>query len=358
MKKIFLTVGPSQLYPTVPGHIQTALAEQVYSLSHRSAAFSKFYETADKNLRELLHIPPTHHIFFTACALEGMERTIQNTVEQTSFHFVNGSFSREFYRIATDLKKHTILQEAPNGEGFDLASVIIPEETELVCMVNNETSTGVALPLDAIYALRKRYPQMLFAVDVVSSIPYVSLDFSLIDIALFSVQKGFGLPAGLGVLIVNDKALAKAEAMAEKGINIGSYHNFLKLREFEKKYQTRETPNVGAIYLLGKVAGDMLAYGQEKMREETEEKAQMLYAFFDKHEKYKPFVAEPFRSKTTIVIDAAGESAKIVESLAQQGIIVAQGYGKSKDQHIRIANFPAVSVAQTKQFLTMFQELP
>src|SRR6185369_12870969 len=268
MKKIFFTVGPSQLYPSVPTHIKTALKENIFSLSHRSKAFVAIYKEASDNLRKLLGIPTTHHVFFTSSALEGMERTIQNTVHKNSFHFVNGSFSREFWQIAVDLKKNAERADIPNGEGFDFPTVTIPKNTEVICIVQNETSTGVAIPMEHIYTVKKKHPSALIAIDVVSSIPYTTIDFSLIDIVLFSVQKGFGLPAGLGVLIVNDKALKKAALLEKKNVPIGSYHSFPKLFEFEQKFQTRETPNVSAIYLLEKVTKDMLTVGIDTIKKQ------------------------------------------------------------------------------------------
>lgn len=254
--------------------------------------------------------------------------------------------------IVFDLKKNALRFDAENGEGYDMAKVKIPAKTELICLIQNETSTGVAIPMEHIYQLKKRYPDKLLAVDVVSSIPYTTIDFSNIDILIFSVQKGFGLPAGLGVMIVNKKAIKKAEKLAKKNVNIGSFHNFLKQYEFEQKFQTRETPNVLGIYLLGKVAKDMLTFGIDTIKKQTEEKAQLLYNFFENHPIYKPYVADPFRSKTTIVIDVKGESKKIVGSLKKQGLIVAQGYGKRKDDHIRIANFPSLSKKQVQTLLT------
>jgi phosphoserine aminotransferase len=123
MKKIYFTVGPSALYPTVPKHIAQAVKTAIPSLSHRSEAFKTIFKDTVDNLRELLAIPQTHHIYFTTSALEAMERTIQNTVYKHSFHFVNGSFSREFYQIATDLGKKTVRSDAPNGKSFDFDSV-------------------------------------------------------------------------------------------------------------------------------------------------------------------------------------------------------------------------------------------
>lgn len=350
---VYFTVGPSQLYSTVPQHIAHAVKTGIPSLSHRSEEFKKMNKNTQTNLRELLSIPDTHHIFYTGSALEAMERVVQNTVEKYVLHFVNGSFSREFYQTSLDLKKKPIRIDAPNGEGFDFRKIKIPKKVETVCFVHNETSTGVALDLEGIYDLKSRYPDKIFAIDLVSSAPYANINFSKIDIAFFSVQKGFGLPAGLGVLIVNKKTLDKASQLSQK-VSIGSYHNFLKLKEFETNYQTRETPNVLGIYLLGKVAKDMLDYGIEKIRKETEIKADMIYNFFETKTDYKPYVAEPDRSKTTLVIDVNNTSEEIVAKLESKGFIVAKGYGKRKDMHIRIGNFPSHKINDVKKLLAQF----
>jgi phosphoserine aminotransferase len=351
MKKIFFTVGPSQLYPTVPNHIKKGLEDDIPSLSHRSQKFMDIYKSASDNLRKLLNIPPSHHIFFLGSALEGMERTILNTVCKKSLHFVNGSFSREFYQIAVDLKKNPERIDAPNGEGYSFESIKVPKDTELFCIVQNETSTGVSIPMEYIYTLKKNYPSVLIAIDVVSSIPYTTIDFSLIDIAIFSVQKGFGLPAGLGVLIVNERALEKADWIVSKGMSIGSYHSFQKLLEFEQKYQTRETPNIQNIYLLSKVTKDMLKVGIDKIRKDTEIKAALLYDYFEEHKTFGPYVNDPYRSKTTLVIDVNGQSDSLVKKLSEKGFIIAKGYGKRKDRHIRIGNFPAHTLSQVKSLL-------
>lgn len=355
MKHIFFSVGPSQLYPTVPVHIKNALKENIPSLSHRSSAFADYYKTAVTNLRKILLIPDTHEIYFTASALEGMERTIQNTVKTHSFHFVNGSFSREFYQIALDLGKTAKRFDAENGQSFDFKDAVIPDESELITFVQNETSTGVSTPLENIYAVSKSHPDKLIAIDIVSSTPYIAPDFTKIDIALFSVQKGFGLPSGLGVMIISNRAMQKARYLSNTQHSIGSYHNFLKLQEFGNKYQTRETPNVMNIYLLSKVTQDILAKGIEVIRHETEVKAQLLYSFFDNHPRYKPYVQEKYRSKTTIVIDVLGESGKVVDLLTKHAITVAEGYGKRKDNHIRIANFPSHTEQQIKRLIRILK---
>lgn len=349
-KKVFFTVGPSQIYPTIPKHFKTALKQNIPSLYHRGQKFQNLYFKTTQNLRKLMNIPLSHHIFFLGSSLESMERIIENCVEKYSFHFINGSFSKKFYTIAKMLKRQPEKIEVPFGAGFDFSKVDIPKKTELICLTYNETSSGVALSLPEIYQLKLKYPSVLIALDIVSSAPYSKIDFSYIDMAFFSGQKCFGLPAGLGVLIVNKKAIAKAKKLAKKNINIGSYHNFLSFLEEDNKHQTPETPNVLDIYLLGKVCDDMLVKGIKKIRQEINKKADYVYNFFDRHYCYKPFVKNHvLRSKTTIVIDVLDKAEKIVKQLKKHGFIVSQGYKQYKNNHLRIANFPSHPFTKIKK---------
>lgn len=308
-------------------------------------------------MKKVLAVPFNYHVFFTASSLEAMERILQNCVYRQSFHFVNGAFSQKFYDFAWQLGLKAEKTEATFGQGFDFEKIKIPRKTELICLAQNETSSGVALPMAEVYQLKKLYPDKLIALDIVSSAPYVKIDFSKIDLAFFSVQKGFGLPAGLAVLLVNNEAMAKAKFLAKKK-SIGTYHSFLSFLEYAKKGQSPETPNVLGIYLLGKVTEDMLKKGIGQIRQETEKKSKMIYNFFDQHQRFKPFVKnENYRSKTTIVIDAAGRSKEIGERLKEKGAIIGRGYGKFKDQHIRLVNFPSQQINDVKTLLKLLESI-
>lgn len=353
-RKIFFTVGPTQLYPTVPSHIRTALRESILSISHRGKQFLDIYKNTTDNLRAVLGIPPDYFIFFLASATEAMERVIQNTVQHHSFHFINGAFSKRFYTTAVQLGKNANKTEIPHGSSFDVKSLVIPQETECICVTQNETATGVTFPIEDICYLKQKHKDKLVALDIVSSAPFTKIDFPTADLTFFSVQKGFGLPAGLGVLIVGPKAFAKSKNLHKKGIITGSYHNFLSLEEYARKDQLPETPNVLDIYLLGKVCGDFLDKGMDIIRRETEDKAAAFYDYFDSHPKYKPAVREErFRSKTTIVIDTPGETAKIITYLAKNGFIISSGYGLFKENQIRLANFPSHSIEDAKRLINI-----
>jgi phosphoserine aminotransferase len=192
----------------------------------------------------------------------------------------------------------------------------------------------------------------------VTAVPYIQPDFSRIDAAFFSVQKGFGMPGGLGVMIVNDRCIERAKQFRDKGLSIGSFHNLPVLAEYAEKYQNPETPNVLAIYLIGRVSEYLNAYGVMKMREETETKARMLYDALSASVTLIPLVEDAAIRSNTIIIATTGLKQKDVKNdLLEKGYVVGSGYGKYKDSEIRIANFPmhtAEDAAEIAHILSSF----
>lgn len=372
MKKIFFTVGPSQIYPTVASHIKNAISTDVLSMNHRSKDFKDLYKSTVNGVRRLLNVPETYEIVFVGSALEAMERVTQSLSHNNSFHIITGNFGKVWRNIAKDLKKNTLeftlfdMDTAKLSEN-QLINLKIPEESELVCITQNDTSVGFSIPLEQIYEFRKKYPKKLFALDVVSAVPYTDIEYKYLDAVFFSVQKGFGLPPGLCVLILSPKAVKYARNLQSlPKYSIGSYHSIPKLVDNGAKFQTSETPNILGIYLLDAVLKDILKYGIKRLRKETEEKARMLYSFFSKQslrsndlkpEHYTPFVnLREFQSITDPVIEMKRGSEGIRKFAAEKGFILGAGYGAFKDKHIRIANFPAQSVADTKRLIKVFED--
>ena len=339
------TPGPSQLYFTIEDHVRTAFREGIPSLSHRSKKFESIYQDTVEGLRALLNLRKDYHIFFTGSATEIWERTIQNLVQENSFHLVNGSFSKRFYEIALQLNKKSSKAEVPFGKGFQHLEIM--GSPELIAVTHNETSTGVATPLELIYDIRERNPEALLVVDAVSSLPYPDFDYSKLDSVFFSVQKAFGLPAGLGVWMLNDRCIGKAVQLLAKGVSIGSYHTIPSLHAHALKNQTPETPNVLGIFLLSKVIQDMLRKGIGAIRKETEYKAAILYQEFDQHPILKPFVTEKeLQSRTVLVADCGEQTDRIAKLLQSRGLYPGDGYGAFKKSQLRFANFPTHSKEQ------------
>lgn len=360
-QKIFFTAGPAELYPTFEKHLMAAVNEQVGSISHRSAAYKKIHQHTDEQLRELMNIPAESAIMFTGSASEIWERILLNLVELESFHLINGSFSKKFYEYAISLKKYAHKLEKPLGEGFSYDEPDVPEFVELIATTQNETSTGVQMREPDIHRLKRSNSSRLMAVDMVSSAPIPELDLNLIDTAFFSVQKAFGMPAGLGVWIANEACLEKSLKVRSNEkfeMHIGAHHDLPTLWEQSKKFQTPSTPNVVAIYLLGKIAEDMNAIGIETIRKETDNKAKMIYNYLTDSVLLNPSVAhEAHRSRTVAVADCVIDSSVIIEKLKAKNLIIGAGYGSNKSKQIRIANFPATSIEQTEQLIEALREL-
>lgn len=351
MSLTFFTPGPAQLYPTFETHLQTFVNDQLGSISHRSQQYRDLHKFTVDQLRILLNVPDTHAILFLGSASEAWERIIFSCVELESFHLVNGSFSKKFCEYSTALNKYAHNLEKPMGSGFTAAEIEVPEYAELICTTHNETSSGVQMPVAEIHKLKQKNPEKLIAVDMVSSAPYPDLDYSLIDTAFFSVQKAFGLPAGLGVWIVNEKCLHKAEHIRNQ-YSIGAHNDLPTLWKNALNNETPATPNVMGIYLLGKIAEDFNKIGVKTIRKETEQKAALIYKFLDKANGFSPFVKEkPNRSQTVIVANTELDSAEIIRKIKEKGMVVGSGYGQFKATQVRIANFPATSAEQVEKLI-------
>lgn len=353
----FFTPGPAQLYPTFEKHLGVFVEKQLGSISHRSQAYRDLHAFTVGQLRALLNVPESHALLFLGSASEIWERILLNIVGRESFHLVNGSFSSKFFQYSEALGRSARKLEKPLGQGFFSDEIEVPDQAELICVTHNETSSGVQMPVEDIHRLKDAYPEKFIAVDMVSSAPYPAFDYSKIDTAFFSVQKAFGLPAGLGVWIVSQRCLERAVQLRDvEKRSLGAHHDLPTLWKNGQKHETPATPNVMLIYLLGKIAEDMNQYGVERLRSETETKAALIYDFADHTPGFSPFVSTAeHRSKTVAVIDTAKPSAEIIGALKQRGIAVGSGYGDRKGSQVRIANFPATNLEQVERLLS---ELP
>jgi phosphoserine aminotransferase len=343
MQFMYLTPGPSHPHQRLREFLDDAWEQDIMAVSHRGVAFSDTYRRTDRALRGLMGIPDDYVIMFVGSATEVMERIIQGVVADRSHHLINGAFAEKWFKIAEQLGKHPTAVHAAPGQPFKPADLAVPVDVELLCITHNETSTGSIIPDAVLDRLTRAEHRPLVAIDVVSSAPMTPLPWRSLDLVFFSVQKAFGLPAGLGVLIASPRALQKSEALKAKGIHVGSYHSLPTLAASAAKFQTPATPNVLGIYLLGRTAEDMLERGIENLRAENRARAARLYEAIAAHEHMRPFVSdEQWRSPTVIVADVRQGSTRLRQHMNDQGLILGKGYQDFADQHVRIANFPAL----------------
>jgi len=358
MSKVFFTVGPTQLYPEVQEFYKEAFERNIPSISHRSSDFSEVVKTTVEELQKLLNVPENFYFFFLSSGTECMERIIENLVAFKSTHFVNGYFAKRFNNIAIQLHRNVQTFNIPFGESFSFSDYIIDSDSEMICLTLNETSTGVAINPQEIVNLKKNNTDKLVVVDAVTAFPYYKLDFNYVDVAFFSVQKGFGMPAGLGVLIVNKKCLDKVHSVIKENKCTGSFNNFINLAEKAEKYQTSVTPNALSIYVLGRVANMLNNLDPAYINTTTEKKAKLIYDYFDTREDIHPFVNDiNSRSKTTIVLKVLSDIENILKKLEYNDIIISKGYADFKQQHIRIGNFPMHKIPEVLNLLYLFKKI-
>lgn len=337
MKKLNLVPGPSELYFTVPDHIKIAIKEDIPSISHRSEKFKTIYADCVAQLKDLLKIPEDFAVVFTSSATEVWERSLQNFKPDNPHFYINGAFSDKYYKCGLELCSNVSSSEC-GPEGWGSGQIDESINADFIAIPANETSIGFANTREFIADLRSKNSDAIICVDMVSALPFYQPDYDNWDMFYFSVQKGFGLPAGLGVWVIR-------RDLAIKDDHVSPHRKLSKMIELSDKNQTPETPNVLDIYLLGKVCEDMLRRGIDIIRSETSYKAAILQQAISESEILENFVSsKENRSKTSLVFNCnKGNNEEIISALDAKGFTVAKGYGKYSSEHIRIANFPTHS---------------
>lgn len=356
MFKTTFNPGPSQISDATKADIQMAVNSRLLEISHRSADFSAISADCIKGLRKFLQIPSDYHVFYLDSATQAWHSILCNIVAKNSFHFVNGAFSQKFYQAAQALHKNAVENTVQWGEQNRFKQLEISAQTELITVCANETSSGVSLLESELQYIRKNNENSLLAVDITSCAGAASYNLLLADLWYFSVQKAFGLPAGLGILIVSPRAYEKSLVLATANQNLAGIWQWSVLEKVmrEKNYQTPQTPNVLNIYLLAQQCARWnQAGGLTAQVEMTQAKANLLNAWVQDQPDLNFFVTDPlYRSPTVLTVKALPEVITEMKlKAAKAGLLLGSGYGKTKAEVFRIANFPAISIPEIENLI-------
>lgn len=353
MKKRYFTVGPSAIHPICPQETQNYYNLGYGSESHRSSIFKSIYQNLDEQLRVLMSIPESHAIYIASSGSEIFERILQNCVLSSSFHFINGAFSSKFFNYAERLHINAHKYEIAAGEIFGEFIPDIPEEVDLICITHNETSTGIKTPESYIHAIKKKFPNKKIAVDTVSSAPFCSFDYSLVDMTFFSSQKAFGMPAGLGIWIIN-KELVQFYIVNNKTLYRGAHNTLV---DFEKNYalfQTPSTPNTLGVYLMSKVAEEMNKQGIATLTNDMMRKKEYLSSIFTDNEWLT--ICNRNGSDTIIITKLLQDKNLTKLFLEKNQIMSSSGYGNFAETQLRFSNFPANSMEDIEYLGSIFKK--
>ncbi len=345
--------GPSKLYSSIPGFMQEAYEKGVLSINHRSPEFIDISRRTINLFREKLNVPDAYTIFFVSSATECWEIIAQSAIKTKSYHLYNGAFGEKWFGNSKKLKPECEGRQFGIEEELITENFKVPEEAELIAITQNETSNGTEVSNLSIQSFRTKYPDKLIAVDATSSLAGIYLDFAQADIWYASVQKCFGLPAGLGVMICSPAVIHKVKEIGENK----HYNSLISMVERMKDFQTTYTPNVLNIYLLMKVL-EMIPSIKETDKK-IRETAQNWYGFLSSRKGMELLIKnEKLRSATVIALTGKEEVISNVKKEAKEnGLLLGNGYGNWKTNTFRIANFPAIEtdeINKLKDFLTRF----
>ena len=336
--------GPSRVNAKIPKYILDAYREGVVSINHRSQHFIQISKACIKLLKKKLNIPADYTVFYTSSATETWEIIAQSLIRKGSYHIFNGAFGERWFTYTKKLHPKSSGHAYPFENPLMLDKISVPDHAEIICLTQNETSNATQIPDQLIAKIRSKYNDRLIAVDVTSSLAGINLNISNADVWFASVQKCFGLPAGLGLMICSPKAIEHAKAVDDTK----HYNSLLAMTEKMKNYQTTHTPNVLNIYLLKCVM--KAAPGVNVVHDKTLERFKDWVSFLSKFNSFELLNVDPEVQSYTIL--AIKGSKKLIEKIHQRaeqaGIILGQGYGVLKENTIRIANFPAIKEREIK----------
>jgi phosphoserine aminotransferase len=336
--------GPSRVHDEIPGYVRDAYDAGFLSVNHRSEEFMAMCEKTIRLLRTRLEIPSDYTIFFTSSATECWEIIAQSVITKSSYHIHNGAFGKKWYEYTRRICG------GARSFGFDHNELINPKklkprkEEEVICVTQNETSNGTQVRNETLSMIKDVFPNHLVAVDATSSMAGIFLDFRSADIWLASVQKCFGLPAGLGLLICSPMAMKKARAIGEND----HYNSLGFMASMMEKWQTPYTPNVLAIYLLMRVMEDSRPI--REVHEKIANRCAHWVSFLEEKQIIRHFIANDEARSLTVVPVAADEAliGTIKSKAKKEGILLGEGYGDWKASTFRIANFPAIKKSEIK----------
>ncbi|KZX16775.1 serine-pyruvate aminotransferase [Methanobrevibacter cuticularis] len=259
---LLMLPGPT----TVAPRVLRAISKDV--VNHRSAIFGEIYTETTELMSDVFKTQNKSYLL-TGSGTAAMEASIANIIRpgEKVLNVVGGKFGE---RLRDIVKAH-------GGESVELAiewgDAVKPQEIKevldenedikAVTVVHNETSTGVAAPIDEIGKLLRNY-DALYVADTVSSLggDRVDVDKDGIDICFTGSQKCLAAPPGMAAITLSDDAWKVIDS-------VDSNTYYLDLKKYRKSGagtppETPYTPSVTLIYGLFEALQVIKEEGLEK----------------------------------------------------------------------------------------------
>jgi aspartate aminotransferase-like enzyme len=253
--------GPTMVSPRV----LKAMSKSI--VNHRSAIFGEILNDTNEMMSEVFQTENKSYLI-TGSGTAAMEAALGNVIEKGDkvLNIVGGKFGERFMQITETHQGIPVELEVEWGHAANPDDIryILEEEEDIkaVTMVHNETSTGVANPIEEVGKILKDY-DALYVVDTVSSLggADVQVDNYGIDMCVTGSQKCLAAPPGMAAITLNDDAWDVVDKTESKTyyLDMKSYR-----KSGDKKVpETPYTPSVSLMYAMNEALTIIMEEGLE-----------------------------------------------------------------------------------------------
>ena len=313
-------------------------------IGHRGQGFKDLYAAIQPQLQQLLYTKQLVYVS-TSSAWGVMEGSIRNLVHKKVLNCMCGAFSDKWFDVSKKCGKEAEALQVAWGSPIRAEQIdakLATGQFDALTLIHNETSTGVMSPLAEIAALKKKYPDVMFIVDAVSSLSATKIEFDAlgIDVLLAGTQKAFALPPGAAVFAASPAALAKAATTKDRGY----YFDFVEFQKNAEQSMTPSTPSISHVYALQSKLEDIFAEGLEARFARHTKLVGLTHAWAAKH----GFTLFPEPGYTSVTLTCVNNGAKpggrtvdvakLQKLVKDRGFLIDGGYGKIKGTTFRLSN--------------------
>lgn len=351
-KKLFIP-GPVEVREDVLQKMATPM------IGHRTGDASKLQRGISDKLRKLMYTE--NMILLSTSSGSGlMEGAIRSCTVKRAAVFSVGAFGDRWHKMAVSNNVPADLFTSEPGKPTTPEMVdkaLATGKYDLITITHNETSTGVMNPVEEIAEVMKKYPEVVWCMDAVSSLggTKIEVDRLGVDICITSTQKCLGLPPGLAICSFSEKARNAASKVQFRG----TYLDLLELYNYilKKDYQYPSTPSLSHMFALDYQLDRILEEGLENRFARHLEMAGIVRVWAK--ENFALFAEEKYASNTlTTVKNTRGISvAELNKKLGEHGYMISNGYGALKEATFRIAHMADTTVEEIKTLLSLIDSL-
>lgn len=351
-KKLFIP-GPVEVREDVLEKMATPM------IGHRSKEASQLQRGISDKLRKLFYT--NEEILLSTSSGTGLlEGAIRCSTVKRAAIFSVGAFGKRWHQIAEANNVPADLFEEDFGKAVDVDKIdkaLATGKYDVLCITHNETSTGVMNPVEEISKVLKKYPEVVWCVDTVSSMAgtKIEVDKLGIDICLTSTQKAIGLPPGMSICSFSKKAVERAKKVKFRGyyLDLLSLYNYIH----KKDYQYPSTPSLSHMFALDYQLDRILEEGLENRYKRHLEMAEYVRAWARKY--FELYSDERYLSNTVTNIKNTRniDIGELNKELGKRGFQISNGYGTLKGKAFRIAHMADFTLDDIKELLNNINDI-